>query len=45
MTREPAMPRGDRPTPAQRRRAALTAVVLALAAAAIYFTFMLGFAR
>lgn len=36
---------GHEPTPEQRRRAVVTAVVLALTVAGIYFTFMLKFAR
>jgi len=34
-----------KPTPEQRRRAIVTAVVLALTVAAIYFTFILKFTR
>lgn len=40
-----AMADGHKPTPEQKRRAIVTAVVLALTVAAIYFTFMLKFAR
>jgi hypothetical protein len=40
-----AMDGGHKPTPAQRRRAVVTALVLGLTVTAIYFTFMLKFAR
>ena len=39
------MAEGHKPTPEQKRRAVVTAVVLALAVAAIYATYMLKFAR
>ena len=38
------MAAGHEPTPGQKRRAVVTAVVLVLVAVAIYFTFMLKFA-
>jgi len=37
------MARGHKPTPEQKRRAAVTAVVLAATAAAIYLTYMIKF--
>lgn len=41
MTRGAAMTEGHKPTPEQKRRAVVTAVVLALMVAAIYFTVVL----
>ena len=36
---------GHKPTPVQKRRAVITALVLALTVAAIYLSFVLKFAR
>ena len=44
MRPEPAMTEGHRPTPEQRRRAVVSAVVLAATAVAIYLTYMLKLA-
>jgi hypothetical protein len=40
-----AMANGHKPTPAQKRHAVVTAVVLAAMVAGIYLTYMLKFAR
>ena len=45
MSQAGTMTEGHKPTPEQKRRAVVTAVVLALMVAGIYFTFMLKFAR
>jgi len=39
------MAEGHKPTPEQKRRAVISAVVLAVTVVAIYATFMLNFAR
>ena len=45
MTARTAMADGHKPTPEQKRRAVLTAVVLAAMVAGIYLTYMIKFAR
>ncbi len=45
MTDTLAMAEGHKPTPEQKRRAVVTAVVLALVVAGIYATFVIKFAR
>ena len=45
MTAQTAMAEGHKPTPEQKRRAVVTAVVLAVMVAGIYLTYMIKFAR
>lgn len=45
MSASPAMAEGHKPTPEQKRRAVVSAVVLAAMVVAIYATFVLKFAR
>jgi hypothetical protein len=45
VTAQTAMADGHKPTPEQKRRAVVTAVVLAAMVAGIYLTYMIKFAR
>ena len=45
MSASPAMAGGHKPTPEQKRRAVVSAVVLAAMVVGIYATFVLKFAR